>query len=385
MFKLAVRSLLRHPWRAILTIGSLCVAIFLLCVLRSLLTTMDAGVEAANRQRLWVQSAVSLFIDLPLPYQTKIAEVPGVRRVVKWQWFGGYYQDRSNFFAQFAVDPAPLFEMWPEAQIVEGSREEFLADRRACVIGQGLASDFGWKVGSTIPIIGTIFALPDESAWEFQVAAIYRATKPSIDDRTLFFHWDRLEKTVEDVLERTPSVGVYVLELDPGADAARTMASVDALFENGPQRVQTMTEAAFQRQFVTMLGNLPRLLGFIGGAVLIAVLLACVNTMLLQAREQLREIGVLKALGFSDGSSARLLLLQSLALCAAGGVAGIGLALLTEAPLANLLARNFPGYEVKAGTFAMAVVATLFVGFVSGAVPSRLASRLRPVEALRPH
>jgi len=38
----------------------------------------------------------------------KIRAVPGVRGVAPFNWFGGYYQDPKNFFAQFAVDPVPV-------------------------------------------------------------------------------------------------------------------------------------------------------------------------------------------------------------------------------------------------------------------------------------
>ena len=76
-----------------------------------------------------VQSAVSLFVELPLSYQAKIAEVQGVENICKWQWFGGYYQEPGNFFAQFAVDPETLFAMYPEIEIVAESQEPFL--RRA--------------------------------------------------------------------------------------------------------------------------------------------------------------------------------------------------------------------------------------------------------------
>ena len=84
MNKLIRRSLLRHKVRTLLTIGSLAVALFLLCFLRSLVTTLEAGVASANQQRLWVQSAVSLFVDLPLTYQGKIEAVEGVKRACKW-------------------------------------------------------------------------------------------------------------------------------------------------------------------------------------------------------------------------------------------------------------------------------------------------------------
>ncbi len=385
MGKLVLRSLLRHKVRTLLTIGSLAVALFLLCFLRSLVTTLSAGVESANQQRLWVQSAVSLFVDFPLTYQTKIDGVDGVRRSCKFQWFGGYFRERSNFFAQFAVDPELLLEMWPEATIIAGSKEAFLQDKRACVIGEGLAKQFGWKVGDTVPITGVIFQKGDRSAWEFQVAAIYRPAKATLDNRTLYFRWDYFEKTVEDVDGRTPSVGVIVIETEPGTNPTPVMATVDGLFENGPQRVQTTTEAEFNRQFVSMVGNVPRLVSYLGGGVLLAILLACVNTMLMQAREQLREIGVLKALGFSDGSTALLLLLQATILVGTGGGLGIALAYLSQGGIADMLGPNFPGYAIAPETFAAAIGATLLLGLLAGAVPARMAERVQTAEAMRPH
>lgn len=385
MNRLIRRNLLRHPVRTLLTIGSLAVAIFLLCFLRSLVTTLSAGVESANQQRLWVQSAVSLFVDLPLTYQGKIDAVDGVKRTTKWQWFGGYYQDPSNFFAQFAVEPEALFAMWPEVGISAGSKEAFFADKRACIIGEGLAREFGWKVGTVAPIIPQLFHKADGSAWEFQIAAIYRPERATVDDRTLFFHWDLFEETMKEAMGETPQVGVFVIELEPGADVPGVMAAVDGLFENGPQRVQTTTEAEFNRQFVSMVGNVPRLVSFIGGGVLLAILLACVNTMLMQAREQLREIGVMKALGFSDAAAALFLLSQSLLLVGTGGALGIGLALVTQRGIAGVLSGFFPGYSVEPMTIAGAIGATLILGLLAGAVPARVAEKTRTVEALRPH
>ena len=69
---LIARNLRAHPLRNALTIGSLVIAVFLICTLRSLIVGLNAGVEGASSNRLVVQSAVSLFVDLPLSYQAKI-------------------------------------------------------------------------------------------------------------------------------------------------------------------------------------------------------------------------------------------------------------------------------------------------------------------------
>jgi putative ABC transport system permease protein len=399
VLKLVRRNLLRHPVRSLLTMGSLVVALFLLCFLTSVVTTLEAGVQAASSKRLWVQSAVSLFVQLPTSYQAKIDSVPGVRRSCMWQWFGGYYQDPSNFFAQFAVEPDKMLAMYqsgavdegpatdevsvPEIEIVAGSGAAWIADRTGCVVGEGLATQFGWEVGDTVPIIGALFPRADGSAWEFRVDAIYRPLKPGLDDRTLFFQWDYFAKSMEEIHGESPDVGALVVEIESGADPTAVMAGIDGLFENGPQRVQTTTEAEFQRQFVSMIGNLPRFIGFIGAGVLAAILLACVNTMLMAAREQVHEVGILKSLGFADAQVFGLMIGQSLLLCVLGGGLGLLGAKLAELGIGKALGAFFPGYRILPETLWLGFGLTVAVGIVAGLVPAWSASRLHCVEALR--
>jgi putative ABC transport system permease protein len=235
-----------------------------------------------------------------------------------------------------------------------------------------------------VPIIGAIFPHPDgaDVAWEFKVAGIYHSKASNFDENTLFFHWKLFEETMAQTETGTPGVGVYVLRTAPDASQTQVMGQIDALFENGPQVVQTTTDAEFAAQFVSMMGNVPFFVSTIGGAVLIAILLACMNTMLMAAREQTRELGILKALGFTDRSAVFLLLGQAMVLCGIGGLLGISLALGTESAMAESMGANFPGYSIESGTVVRAVLVTLLVGLVAGISPAWVAGRLRPVEAL---
>jgi len=54
MTRLVVGNLFRHPVRTLLTVFALAIAIFLLCFLQTVLTTLEAGVESASTRRLWV-------------------------------------------------------------------------------------------------------------------------------------------------------------------------------------------------------------------------------------------------------------------------------------------------------------------------------------------
>jgi putative ABC transport system permease protein len=147
--------------------------------------------------------------------------------------------------------------------------------------------------------------------------------------------------------------------------------------------VQTTTEAAFNAQFVTIFGSVPLFLASIGGGVLIAILLAVVNTMLLAGREQTPDIGVLKALGFSDGAVGRALLVQSMILALLGGGIGILIAVASAPAFEQMLSPMIPMYTIEPNTLALALALTLAIGLVAGAVPAWRARGLTVVDALR--
>jgi putative ABC transport system permease protein len=384
VLRLVVRHLWGHKARSLLTAGAVCIAVFLLCVLRSIVVALDKGIEAASASRLMVQSAVSLFVGLPISYQEKLAGIEGVQAISKWQWFGGVYQDPSNFFGQFAVDSQNLFDVYPEIQVDPEARRQFEGRRNACIVGDQLAAQFGWQVGDRIPLQGALFPHPDgpDVAWEFELAGIYHSDSAAIDNRTMLFRWDFFQETQE-AGGNDIEVGVLVLKVAPGSDVERIMADADGLFTNGPQRTRTTTEKEFQRQFVTMVGNIPMFVGWIGSGVLFAIALACVNAMLMAARQQTHDVGILKALGFTDAATARVMLLQALVLCGAGGLAGLGLAKAMEGGLRAVLGAFFPGFALSPDILGQGVALTLALGLVSGLVPAWRSSQLRTVEALR--
>lgn len=387
-WRLVFAHLGHHKVRSLLTLASIATAVFLLCFLRTVLVSLEATVASSASNRLVVQSAVSLFVGLPLSYQEKIQAVDGVEGTCKLQWFGAYYRKPENFFAQFGVDHDRWFDAYPEVKLIAGSREAFEGRRNACVIGTELQRKYGFGVGDRVPLIGTIFPRADGGAWEFEVVGIYESTSPNVDENTLWFRYDYLEEAMDagqvagiETTER--GVGVYMLKVAEGADPVKIAGRVDGLFENGPQRVQTTSEAEFQAQFVSMLGSVPFFLNAIGGAILFAILLAAVNTMLMAARQRTHEFGILKALGFTDGVTFTLLLSESLVLCGLGGAVGVGLTAFLSTGMRSMMVALFPAFEVTPETLQLGFALAVLVGLLAGLVPALQASRLDPAAALR--
>lgn len=383
-WKLLLRNLLGHPVRSVLTMLSVTIAVFLLCVLNAANRGLNAAVAEASQTRLWVQSAVSLFVDLPNAYATKIKQTPGVDEVVRFQWFGGVYQDPSNFFAQFGVDPTTWLASYPEVELVAGTIDDWQKQRTACVIGEDLAKRFGWGVGTRVPLIGTIFPRVDGTNWEFDVVGIYRSKSANVDQATLFFHFEYLRESQEAGAVGGPSgVGVYLTRIKPDANPDAVIRAIEAEYENGPQRVRVTTEAEFQRQFITMLGSVPTLLASIGGGVLFAIFFAVLNTMLMAARERTRDVGILKALGFRDGTIGGLFLAEGVALCVLGGGLGALLARAADRPLWSVMSTMIPGFHIDDAVILQGLGLALGLGLLAGLAPALRARRLVPVTALR--
>ncbi|MFG0320591.1 MAG: ABC transporter permease, partial [Planctomycetota bacterium JB042] len=367
-WRLVFRNLFKHPVRSILTLLSMTVAVFLLCLMQALVTTLDAAVEEAESDRFVVQSAVSLFVLLPESYRQKLTATEGVESVCALTWFGGYYQKPENFFAQFATQEETLGATYPELSYVEGSEAEWLADGRGCIVGDRLAETYGFALGDSIPIVGNIFRRTDGAPWAFTVRGIYTSSTANLDRSTLFFHEDLLFESLRSGAATGPrGVGVYYVRTSPGADPVAVMSRIDEEYANGPQRVQSTPESVFQAQFVSMIGNVPLFVTSLGGGVLFAILLAVVNTMLMAAREQVHDVGVLKALGFGDAPVFVVFLGQGLLLCLLGGGAGVLVARGLSDGIARAAGNYFPGFEVGPGTVALGLALSAGIGLLAAA------------------
>jgi len=373
------RNMLHSRRRTFLTIGSITVALFLFCTLRSVITAFDAAVDVADASRLVVRRSTSLVFPLPLAYRNRIAAVDGVTGITWANWFGGQYQEPKNFFAQFAVDGKTYFDIYPELLIPPDQMAAFQKERTACVIGEGLAKRFDWKLGDAVPLTGTIYPFPGGGEWRFNVRAIYKPKTPDVDDKTMYFHWDYLNETMGDPAQ----VGIYVLKLRDASLAATVAQKVDDLFANSPAQTKTETEQAFQMGFVSMLGNVSFLVVAIGTAVLFAIFLVTFNTMMMAARERNAEIAVMKTLGFTDALILGLVVAEAMLISLAGGVLGCGGAWALFSVVSFTAGGIIPNFYVKLQTLGIGMLLAVAMGVLSGLFPAIQASRLRIVEAFR--
>ncbi|MFQ5703650.1 MAG: ABC transporter permease [Gemmatimonadales bacterium] len=367
-------NLLRNKRRTILTTVSVAVAFFLFGTLRSVLTTLDAATEVGSEARLVTTSASGITFPLPQAHAQRLLATDGIKSVSWANWFGGYYTDPNDFFAQFAIEAESYLPMYPDIQIPEDQKAAFLKERTAAIAGVGLMEKYGWHVGQTVTLKGTIF--PGD--WEFTIRGVYTPANPSYGDATLFFHYKYLYEATDGRI----SPGWYVLELEDPDRAAEIASRIDASFENSSAPTKTETERAWQTGFVTMWGNVSFLVRSIGTAVFFAILLVAANTMMMAVRERVNEVAVMKTLGFQNGTLFGIVLTESVIITLIGGSIGLFAARAAFSGN-NTMNQFFPGFGVEWSTIVLGLAIATLLGFVSGAVPALQSARLSVVQAFR--
>jgi putative ABC transport system permease protein len=373
--RLIFGNIRRTRLRTALTILSTSVALFLFCMLRTIVTSLDASVEVADEARLIVRRSTSLIFPLPLAYTERLRQMDGITGVTWMNWFGGVNPaDERNWFSQFGVDADTFFDMYPEYLLAPEEVEAFKRERTAAIIGEKLAKKWNWKVGQDVTVRGTIY--PGD--WTFTVRGVFKPRTPDIDTNVLYFQW----KALDERSERHGEVGVYVVRLADPTAAAAMAAAIDANFANSSAETRTETEKAFQLGFINMMGNVKGGVRIISIFVLVGFLLVGVNTMIMAARERIKEIAVLKTLGFTDGLVLRLVLAESTWIAVLGGLLGC-LGALGLFKLMSFGGGMFANFAVKPATVGLGLAISIAMGLLSGLVPALAAARLRVVEALR--
>jgi putative ABC transport system permease protein len=107
------------------------------------------------------------------------------------------------------------------------------------------------------------------------------------------------------------------------------------------------------------------------------------KTMAMTARERLSEYATLKALGFSPGYVARLILGESLVIALAGGAIAVALTPPAAARIGEMTDTLFPSLVVSGSTVGAQALAALAVGILAALLPMRGAASVRIVDGLR--
>jgi putative ABC transport system permease protein len=295
-------------------------------------------------------------------------------------WFGGIYKDEKNFFASFAVEPSNFMTLYSEYVYPEDQKHAFLADRKGAVVGRKLAERFGWKLGDTLVLKGTLYP----GNWEFVIRMIYSSLDEAGDERLFFFHWNYLnegaKKTLPALADR---VGMFVVGIDHGDRAADIAHEIDTTFENSLSETLTETEKAFNLSFLAMANSIIIIVRLVSLVVIVIIIVVSANTMSMTTRERTGEYAILKTLGFGAFRIGGLIFGESIVISLVGCVFGI----VATYPAAKLfryfLGSVFPAFVVSNQTVVYDLWASMVVGVLAAMVPTWNSIRIRIADGLR--
>ncbi len=374
-------SLFRRRARTFLTLFSIMIAFLLFGLLRSIADGLAGGFEPVGADRLMVAPKYSIIDPLPYRYLNQIRALEGVDAVTHTNWFGGTYQEPSNFFPRYPVTAREFFDLYPEYHLPPEQLDAFANTRTGAVAPVKLVEKYGWKIGDKIPFEADIWPKKGgDRLWVFDLVGVYTADEDGPDPEIFLINYEYFDEARQ---YGEGEVGNFIVRISDPSQSGEVSNAIDALFENSSYPTRTATEAEAQLEFANQSGRIGLVMTSILGAVFFTIVLLTGNTMAQALRERIPEFAVLKTLGFTDRNVSSLVLGEAVLLCLFGALLGLGAAALLTPWVAGTVENIVPGIELSWLNIAAGLGLAALMGVGIGAVPALTASRLKIVDALR--
>jgi putative ABC transport system permease protein len=359
------RNLLRRPARTVLTAAGVALGVGLIVALLSLAT----GVQRTAEQLIHVgradfglfQSDVSDFSRSLLPQRLadEVADVAGVSQVAKLELWPTDVAGDDSFFV-FGLDSNEF--VWRRLVFVSGGGpglgELLLGDRAARRLGLRIDGKLRLKRGKT-----------------YRVAGIYHSGDVFEDSGAVL-----PLAVVQRLSQRPGEITTVAVTVQPGQSARTVARRLERRFP-GTVAVYEPSQAIkvdTSSRLIVDTGWIISLLALIVGGI------GVTNTMAMSVVERVREIGILRAVGWRSWRIGTLIVGEAVGISLLALAVGLGLGVLaadvfTDHTSTSGLVRP----DFTAGVFAWGLAFALGVAVLGAAYPTWRALRLAPVEALR--
>ncbi|MYE23471.1 MAG: ABC transporter permease, partial [Gammaproteobacteria bacterium] len=318
--------------------------------------------------------------NLPIAHGSRIANLDGVQRVTHATLLGGYYQDLSQPVTSAAVDLQAFLDVVPEIRVPEDQLDRVLALGTGAIVGSSTANRLGWRVGDHVPIKSAIW-INDQGneTWTFDVLAI--ANSRPEDDKLyadgVFFDYAYLN---ESRVAGKDTVQHFIVALEDPARAASVAKAVDELFANSSHRTRTLSERQWVSGQLRQVEDLRLFVELVVGAVFFSLLFLTGTMMVQAARSRRPEFGILKAMGFSDGSISMMILAEAFVVCVGGALAGLLAGALSLPSIFEFA--GVPGLDLPGEVYATAIAFGIGLAGLISLWPMAYLRRVAVTEAI---
>jgi putative ABC transport system permease protein len=379
---LIVKNLGRNKTRSILTGGAIALAITLVCLLRTMPAGMDHMLDdIAKNNRISVHNKAGIVYPLPYSYFQKIRTVPGVVEATTWTWFGGAFEEEKGVtFPNFAVSQETIEKVYEDDGFAPQAFADFRRYRDAALVGGLTMEKYGWKVGDIVTLKSTVFPV------EVNLRIVGMLGKEN--DPRLWFQREYMVQALAAAGIQFDSIGTVWARVDDPARVNEVMRTIDEMFRNSEAETATETEKSFFANFFTNLEGFVTIILIVTGLVALCIVFIAANTASMSVRERVGEIAVMKALGFRWRLLFGLLVVEAALLSGLAGIVGVLIPYSLSAAIGNAAGWNpqlgpLTAFNVTTAIVVQGLFLALFVGMLSGVVPSWGAARKSVAATLR--
>lgn len=372
----------RNKLRTALTGAAITLAVALVCML----LTMPEGLNSlldnlTNNTRISVHNKAGIVYSMPYAFTRKVRQVDGVAAAVAMTWFGGAYEEAGRVtFPNFAVEADQVGAVYPDYEIRPEQMADFQRYRDGAIVGRQTMKKYNWKIGDRITLKSTV--------WPTDLDLRIVGEIPNERAPMLWLNREYLDQALK--AQGRPGLGIagviWVRAESPERVNA-IMRTVDELSRNSEAETASETEKSFFSNFFGSLQGFVTIVLIVTGLVALCIVFIAANTASMAVRERAGELAVMKAIGFTRGIIFGTLLAEAVVLSTVAGLLGVALTM----GLTGML-RAFAGWNetlgplgsfiVTAPVIVQGVFLSLFVGMLSGVVPSWGAARKPVVQTL---
>ena len=321
----------------------------------------------------------------------KLRKTPHVQTVAPaYSTAGVAYAQSSANGKKFALDVAVKSDK-TRAELAAGKLDNFMPKPGEIIIPETYVKQLGFKdaqsaIGQTI----TLGLRSAEQSGEVAKEMSLKITAVDKESDTILYYQPTLRISTVDAKE------IYEFSHDksqPNEDSTALVSvddekNIDAVKDEISKDYSAYSIQDVRKTLLTMVNAAQAALAGFGGLALLASVFGIINTMYISVLERTSQIGLMKALGMRGRDIGKLFRYEAAWVGLLGGLIGVGLASLVT--LLNPVIAS--ALKLGVGTnllvinplqIGLLVIGLVAMAVISGWLPSRKATKLDPIEALR--
>ncbi|MEM4598763.1 MAG: FtsX-like permease family protein [Candidatus Diapherotrites archaeon] len=236
-------------------------------------------------------------------------------------------------------------------------------EKGSVVIGEGISEDYRKFVGNKIKI----------NDRQFVVVGIYR-TGSKLFNYGVLMDIDDLRDLIGFPKNKVTQISVELENPEESEKMAKLIK-----FKLG-DNYRVVSSSQFTESLSDVLGNIRLLVMAVASIASLVAAVGILNTMLMSVMERYKEIGILKASGWTKSTIVKMILYESIIIGILGGIFGLTFGvMLSDFMRGKIPVRLYLSPELAVEAFLFAVA----IGLIAGLYPAWKASNFDPIEALR--